>query len=66
MNVFVGTFDTFLFQGDPANGMFFVENGRVNVVKRGSNGEEKTVISNINTSYHEQNRMDTNITQYIW
>lgn len=30
-------------QGDPANGMFFVESGTVSVLKKSSNGEEKIV-----------------------
>ena len=33
----------FPFQGDPASGMYFVEAGKVTVIKRGENGEEKKV-----------------------
>ena len=32
-----------IIQGDPANGMFIVETGLVDVVKKNDNGEEKTV-----------------------
>lgn len=35
--------DLIIKQGDPANGMYIVEAGKVSVVKRGSNGEEKMV-----------------------
>jgi len=35
--------DTVIKQGDPASGMYFVEAGKVTVIKRGENGEEKKV-----------------------
>ena len=35
---------TFLYtQGDPANGMYFVESGTVSVLKKSDDGEEKIV-----------------------
>jgi len=37
--------DLVIKQGDPANGMFIVETGLVDVVKKNDNGEEKTVSS---------------------